>query len=202
MSKPLTIGVDFDNTLVCYDKSVLALAKRNFSVSERFKSKSEVKSYITDFYGNFAWTKFQGELYGPGMEYAEPYENAVDTISELSSLGVKILILSHRSKHPYAGKKYDLHKYAKNWITKNLKFENQNTVKETSAFFFEDKAEKIQAIKDNACDFFLDDLIEIISSKDFPSETTGILFDPEKKNKWSHCISNWKQLKKIVGVLP
>jgi phosphoglycolate phosphatase-like HAD superfamily hydrolase len=198
MSNSLTIGIDFDNTLVCYNNSILKLAEQNFSLTNCLTSKVEIKSFIINKHGGSAWTKFQGELYGPGMQYAEPYENAVETISELTSIGAKVLILSHRTKYPYAGERYDLHKYAKAWIRENLKLKEKNVLDETSAFFFENKAEKIKAIEDNACDFFLDDLVEIIGSKDFPVRTRGILFDNEKKNIWSPSISNWNQLKTTI----
>lgn len=194
-SNPLIIGIDFDNTLVCYNKSIFTLAKKFFAVSDELNTKSKIKEYITDSYGNLAWTKFQGELYGPGMQFAEPYENAVKTLSDLSSSGIKLLILSHRTKYPYAGQKYNLHEFAKNWIAENLKFNGKNILEDSSIFFFEEKKEKIKAIKDNACDFFLDDLTEIIRDSDFPERTEGILFDPYKKNTWFPSINNWEQLK-------
>ena len=99
-SNPLIIGIDFDNTLVCYNKSIFHISKKIFAVSDELNTKSKIKEYITDSYGNLAWTKFQGELYGPGMQFAEPYENAVKTLSDLSSSGIKPINIKSQNKIP------------------------------------------------------------------------------------------------------
>ena len=62
MSESLTIGIDFDNTLVCYNKSIVKLAEKIFGLTLSSSSKGEIKSFVKNEYGDSAWTKFQGEL--------------------------------------------------------------------------------------------------------------------------------------------
>ena len=61
-----------------------------------------------------------GELYGPGMSYAEPFEHSVETMQVLKTAGYSLCIVSHRSFTPYAGPAYDLHAAARAWIDENL----------------------------------------------------------------------------------
>ena len=44
--------------------------------------------------------KVSGELYGPGMQFAEPYENAVKTLSDLSSKWYKAINIKSQNKIP------------------------------------------------------------------------------------------------------
>ena len=199
MSCPVTIGLDFDNTIVCYDKAIRELAKKHFDLPARVKTKTEIKTYISNLHGNLAWTKFQGELYGPGMHFAEPYAGSIETIFKLSLSGFRILILSHRSRYPYAGYKYDLHEYAVKWLDQKLRYQGNMVIKKDSIFFFETKLEKILAITEQGCDYFLDDLPEIINNENFPKNTTGFLFDPNKTFTIKDgCINNWLDLTRIL----
>lgn len=199
MSCLVTIGLDFDNTIVCYDDAIRELAKKHFDLPATITTKNEIKTYISNLHGNLTWTEFQGELYGPGMQFAEPYVGAIETIVKLSLSGFRVLILSHRSRYPYAGKKYDLHKYAVKWLDQNLRYQGNMVINKDSIFFFETKMEKILAIKEQGCNYFLDDLPEIINNEQFPKHVKGLLFDPNKTFTIKDgCISNWLDLTQIL----
>ncbi len=65
-------------------------------------------------------------------------------------------------------------------INKNLFFENT-------------KEKKIARIKNQECDFFIDDLEKVLSDKKFPNDTEGLFFN-EKRNKNFKNFSNWNEL--------
>ena len=195
----IVVGLDFDNTIVCYAESVAKLANKYFDLPKNIKTKADIKKLVQAKYGNLVWTKFQGELYGPGMNYAQPYDGSINAILKLSSNGVKVLILSHRSRYPYAGVNHDLHKYARTWLNNNMQVNGKIIIEKDDIFFFETKKEKISAISSYNCDYFLDDLPEIIDDIGFPDTTKGYLFDPGNNCKArKHLITHWSELVKVV----
>jgi len=111
------------------------------------------------------------------MAYAEPFEQALETMQALRDMGHSLCIVSHRSLRPYAGPVYDLHAAARAWVDEWLA--NSGLIANEMAHFHETRGEKIAAIRDLGCDAFLDDLPEVLEDERFPSACWAILFDPE-----------------------
>ena len=117
----MLIGLDFDNTLVCYDEAIIRLADKLLKLPPDLpRTKLAIRDYLREANREHEWTVFQGELYGPGMSYAEPFEHSVETMQILKTAGYSLCIVSHRSFTPYAGPAYDLHAAARAWIDENL----------------------------------------------------------------------------------
>ena len=76
----------------------------------------------------------------------------------------------------------------------------KNILKKIDINFITTKEEKIKKIIDKNCNFFLDDLISIISEISASSVCCCILFDPEKlnENKQIFSISNWNELENEI----
>lgn len=191
----MIIGLDLDNTIVCYDRAIEALAEGFLRIPKSLpKTKTHIRDYLRDAGRESDWTRFQGELYGPGMIHAELFDHVIDVLNELENLGHEIRVISHRTRFPYLGERHDLHQFACTWISARIpKISAQVT-------FHEAKAEKVNAIAEAACDFFLDDLPQILTDSRFPASTIGILFSPQGENsEWSgKKISSWQELTKLV----
>ena len=179
----MIIGIDFDNTITNYDSAIekLSLAIKDFP-KDRKRNKQEVKLHLIKTQSEEAWTKFQGELYGPGMIYAKPQPGSIEIMRKLQLMEHKLIIISHRSKSPYLGPAYDLHKFAKDWIEKNLKNaglfnEKQNSESSSNIHFLETKSEKARKIATEKCEVFIDDLEEIFRLPEFPKRIKKILFN-------------------------
>jgi hypothetical protein len=146
------------------------------------------------------WTAFQGELYGPGMRYAQAYEGAIETMLELSALSHELFIVSHRSKKPYAGPPHDLHAAARAWLKETV--QTQGLFTNDQVFFLESRDEKVQMIKELDCNIFLDDLPEVLEAIEFPMTTRGILFAPDGSNEKIFTkyttISRWTSLPALI----
>ena len=193
----ITIGLDFDNTIVSYDMAIKKLADEKFGIRNSNLTKNDLKKQLIQKFGEDEWTKFQGYLYGPGMEHAIPYKGSVEVIEKLHFSGkYKLLVISHRTTVPFLGEKYALHTYARNWIKQHTSLEE--ILGQEAINFFDTKEKKIRAIAENNCDFFLDDLPEILTHNLFPKFTTGILFEPVVSNEYSLRISNWSDLVRFV----
>jgi len=201
----LIIGLDFDNTIVCYDQ---AIVKLSHSVNDLPLSISRTKLGLRDHLraaGREAeWIAFQGILYGPGMEHAEPFEGALETMHKMVADGHRLVIISHRSRHPYAGPPHDLHAAARTWVAQRLQSLGLFSTalnNATAVNFLETRDEKIEMIGKLECDLFVDDLPEVLDDIGFPADTKRLLFDPTEEHNASsnhNRISSWKQLPSFI----
>lgn len=200
----MRIGLDFDNTIACYDAAIATLSEQIFVLPNSVpRTKLGVRDHLRAQNREAEWTAFQGELYGPGMRYAKAYEGAIETMLQLSTLGHEMFIVSHRSKRPYAGPPYDLHASARDWLKKVV--QSHGLFSNDQIFFMESRDEKVRMIKDLDCEVFLDDLPEVLGSDEFPIMTRGILFSPdgliEKTPTQFTTISQWKNLPTLLETI-
>jgi hypothetical protein len=191
----MIIGLDFDNTIVCYDRAVAALAEQKLDLPrEVSRTKLGIRDHLRSIGQEDVWTRFQGELYGPGMSHAAPFPHVVDTLGALKGAGHRLVVISHRTRFPYLGEQYDLHHFANAWLRIHL----PSVL--SSVAFHESKADKISDIRRVGCDLFLDDLPEILSDSNFPQSTLGVLFSPTReRGDWSGAsVTSWSTLTQVV----
>ncbi len=197
----MRIGFDFDNTIACYDNAIKILATKRFDLPESLSlDKASLKGYLLNQGKVDQWTEFQGELYAPGMRYATVFVGVVNTIKELAKSQHELFIVSHRTKYPYAGPPYDLHKSAGDWIESTLGANGLLDTFGKNVFFLETLDEKIQKISELSCSIFVDDLASVLEHKSFPSSTLGLLFDPSRtsfENKHETVIE-WNEILAVV----
>ena len=176
----MRIGIDFDNTIVSYDALFYKVAvNKGLVPSDLPKSKLAVRDYLRKINNEPVWTELQGYVYGARMGDAAAYPLVIEFFKFARDKGISIAIVSHKTKHPFMGPKYDLHKAARGWISDTLMDGNSNLVDSENIFFELTKEEKIARIADICCDYFIDDLPEILSMPGFPKNLKRILFDPE-----------------------
>jgi len=190
----MKIGLDLDNTISCYSEAIDILSKEHLELpSSVVRTKKAVREYLKFEGKEEIWVDFQGILYGPGMKYAKPYPGCIDVIRKLENSGFVVCIISHRSRYPYGKTKYDLHGYAREWVTTNLLSEGLLSRSEEpdsttrAVTFYTEKDEKVKAIKAAGCNIFLDDLPSILSHPLFPSTTIPFLFRPIEEVEGSSC---------------
>jgi hypothetical protein len=192
----MLIGLDFDNTIVNYSDAIARLGKERFELPKDLPvNKDTLRDFLRSESREGEWTEFQGELYGPGLRYAEPYPGAIESMRDLIASGHRLVIISHRTKLPYAGHPYELRASAMEWVTARLS--SQGLFSEDAVYFLETRADKIEMIASWNCEVFVDDLPEVLSDPNFPKSTKGILFDPDdlKSNSQTKCkIRSWKEL--------
>jgi hypothetical protein len=202
----MLIGLDFDNTIVCYNEAIALLAEELFELpAEVPRTKLGLRNYLRGAGREPEWTAFQGELYGPGMRYAEPFDGAIATMQQLLAEGHELVIISHRSRRPYAGEPHDLHAAARNWVAERLKSTGLFAEANGRMNFLETRQEKVARIAELACQAFLDDLPEVLGDSAFPVSTAGILFDPSGGSATPEChhrISAWPELGEMLATLP
>ena len=62
----MLIGLDFDNTIVCYDNAIRVLSQQIPNIPPDIsRTKIGLRNYLREENRELEWTQFQGELYGP-----------------------------------------------------------------------------------------------------------------------------------------
>jgi hypothetical protein len=172
------IGLDLDNTIVCYDRCFHVLAsERNSMPSDVLMQKYAVRQFFREAGRESEWTLLQGIAYGAGMGRADAFEGALDFVKAALERGKKVKIISHRTKYPIVGDKTDLHQAAMEWL-KGTGFVGPGALAAEDVFFETSKERKMSRIQSEGCRVFLDDLPEILESPLFPENVEGWLFAP------------------------
>ena len=191
----MIVGIDFDNTLVCYDTIFWKIAREQGVIPPLLpKLKDEVRGHLRFSGAEDLWTELQGIVYGKRIIEADPFPGAIDFITNAKKRGHKIAIISHRTKHPVIGEKTDLHAAARLWLA-------SKGLEQVPAFFETTRALKISRINALSCAVFLDDLIEVFEEPDFPASTRKILFDPY--SRYSGALSrvgSWTEFGSSAGL--
>jgi len=198
----MIVGLDFDNTIVCYDSLFHKVSVEQGLISQDFPiNKIKIRDHLRSINKEDVWTEMQGYVYGYRMQEAEAFPFLLEFIDNLIENGHQIVVISHKTKYPFIGEKYDLHKAAKFWLYKNLitnKGNSQFTL--NNCFFEKTKDQKVLKITEQDCDLYIDDLPEILENPLFPEKCLRILFDPENnyykktfekiiiKNSWDQII--------------
>src|SRR5262245_29862097 len=106
----MRIGVDFDNTIVNYDSVFHRVAVEQDLVPPTVApTKLAVRDWFRGAGKEDVWTQLQGYVYGPRMNDAEAYQGAFSFLSWARDSGIPVSIISHKTKHPFMGPRYDLH---------------------------------------------------------------------------------------------
>lgn len=176
----MRIGIDFDNTIVSYDALFHKVAREAGLVPETVAAtKVAVRDYLREIDREDDWTEMQGYVYGGRMAEASAYPDAFAVMRAARRQGHELFIVSHKTKHPFRGKPYDLHQAARNWVESEMQDVEGTLIAPTQVFFEVTKEEKLARAGLLGCDCFIDDLPEILLSPHFPRGVTPLLFDPD-----------------------
>jgi hypothetical protein len=180
----MILGIDFDNTIVCYDRAFYRCAlSKGLIPPSIIPAKNEIRNYLKKNGQEEEWIELQGLVYGACMHEAEPFPGVIDFFKKCPHLGITVYIISHKTQSPYRGTKYDLHKATYEWIKNQNFFSEGNASLSDNVFLELTKEEKIQRIKKQKCTHFIDDLPEFLSEPTFPADVQRILFDPHQLHK-------------------
>lgn len=176
----MKVGIDFDNTLVSYESVFHKVAlEKGYIDAGVSKSKLAVRENLRARDMEDVWTELQGYVYGACMDQADIFPCVIETLSWARENSVEVAIVSHKTRFPYLGPAYDLHRAAGEWIEKTLRDADGPLVCPEHLYFREAVDEKIACIAEIGCDVFIDDLPEILLAPTFPTAARRYLFDPD-----------------------
>jgi hypothetical protein len=179
----MRIGIDFDNTIACYDGVFHAAAlEKGLIPADLSRDKNSVRDHLNGSGRKDDFTELQGYVYGSRMELVSPYPGFAEFVAAASGTGHTLFIVSHKTKHPILGPRHDMHAAARAFLAaRRLMGANLNQINPTSVFFELTKEEKVARAAELRCEIFIDDLPEILAMPGFPSGMRRILFDPQSQ---------------------
>ncbi|MBM3208385.1 MAG: haloacid dehalogenase-like hydrolase [Chlamydiae bacterium] len=187
------IGIDFDNTIVCYDDVFYqAAAEKDLVPKDLPRHKSAVRDYLRSKNQENLWTELQGYIYGSRMDLASTFAGLHDFLTFCKKNNYTLNIISHKTLYPFMGPKYNLHESASNWLKKQPFFDLFDSI-----FFETTLDKKIERIHLLECDYFIDDLPELLTENKFSNKIKRILFDSSDCAKNDPCytrLNSWKQI--------
>jgi len=196
----MRIGFDFDNTIVSYDALFYRVAvEQSLVPADLPQTKLAVRDYLRKAGNEDAWTEMQGYVYGARMDDAVAYPDAIEFMRYARACGISMAIVSHKTKHPFMGPKYDLHEAARAWVESFLVDEEGLLIAPDQVFFEVTKEDKVARIADAGCDYFVDDLPEILRMPGFPPRAARILFDPENHHDGDGVeekLGSWQEIRR------
>lgn len=198
----MLIGIDFDNTIVSYDRLFHRIALEKQLIPATLPAnKGQVRDHLRQADQEDIWTSMQGEVYGNRMTEAEAFVGALDFFRFCKAHLIQTCIISHKTKTPYAGPPYDLHAAARDWLTQQAFFDPKGIGLPPERAYFElTKQAKLERIASAGCHYFIDDLPEILGEPTFPPGVHKILFDPAQlypdAEHYTRCI-DWQEIQDI-----
>jgi hypothetical protein len=195
----MRIGVDFDNTIVCYDEVFHRAAVTQQLVPAGVpKTKAAVRDHLRRSGQEDRWVELQGYAYGPGMRHATPFPGVIDFFAACAARDITAYIISHRTRYPFRGPRYDLHAAAQQWLARHGFYEGDSHGLSPEQVHFElSKEDKLRRIARVGCDRFVDDLPEFLAEPGFPIRVERVLFDPEQTHdaadRWLR-VTSWRDL--------
>lgn len=174
------VGVDLDNTIICYDGLFHRLALERGLVPPDFQpSKKLIRDRVRELPdGDIEWQKLQAEAYGPRIGEASVFQGVRDFFVTASARGVRALIISHKTRSAsYGDPKISLREAALEFLGAQGMLDCLRD-QEADVFFAETRQEKCRRVETLCCDTFIDDLLETFQEPEFPRHTERLLFDP------------------------
>lgn len=191
----MLIGIDLDNTIVCYDRVFSLLAAESGLPGDICAAgKTAIRDSLRQQGREDEWTVMQGKAYGSRMGEAQPFSGALEFFRLAGVRGCGLCIVSHRTKQPFLGEACDLHASAKDWLRKHgVDLAARVFLEETAA----GKAERIGSL---GCDVFIDDLPEFLGRPDFPARTRRLHFNPAgvRDSGALEVVTNWSEIGRLL----
>ena len=195
------IGIDFDNTIVSYDRLMYdtAVGRGLIPPSTRMNKKDirdAIRHQTQD--GEDQWTRLQAVVYGPLMPSAQIIEGVREFLLASRRLGIRTYIISHKTEYA----KFDetgtnMRAASLDWMRQAGFFDPDGIGLEPEKIHFgATRDEKIAHIVRLGCTLFIDDLEEIFLDEKFPAKIDKILFSVTGERhpdlEGVHLFQDWK----------
>ena len=199
----MIVGIDFDNTIVCYDRLFYEAAiEREMIPVDTLAAKTAVRDFLRTAGREEAWTELQGLVYGHEIQRAKPFDGVAAFLARCRDEHVAVNVISHRTRWPFAGAAIDMHQAARDWLVAQHWFtDTVGGLDPERVFFEETKADKLARIAAAGCDVFIDDLPELLAAPDFPGGIERLLFDPHATSLSGPCfkrVGSWQELTELL----
>src|SRR5215510_9369504 len=102
----MRIGIDFDNTIACYDGVFhKAAVERGLVPVDLPSDKTSVRDHLRRAGREPDWTELQGYVYGSRMDLVACYPGFSDFARNAVRAGHELIVISHKTRYPYLGER-------------------------------------------------------------------------------------------------
>jgi hypothetical protein len=177
----MRIGIDLDNTLICYDRAFVLVAKEEGLLPPDFAGgKLAVKARLLEARPDgYLWERLQGLVYGRRIEHASLFEG-VERFLALCWVrpAVSVVIVSHKTELAHHDpQRTNLRSAALGWLDARGFFAESGFGLDRREVYFEaTRDEKVARVTATGCDVFVDDLPEVLLHPGMPAACRKILF--------------------------
>lgn len=190
----MRIGIDFDNTIICYDEVFCKLAKQFRFLPEDWRgTKQQVRDTLQQLPdGDLLWQRLQGKAYGEYIHHAKLFDGFIEFIRTCNKHSdIELFIVSHKTEFGHFDEKcVPLRQASREWLRQQGFFGLESPrIPEQHVYFETTRDEKIARIDLLQCTHFIDDLPEVLNSPLFPKHIKSFLFSETLDwNKIRHAI--------------
>ncbi|HXW23527.1 MAG TPA: hypothetical protein VEK73_02180 [Xanthobacteraceae bacterium] len=198
----MRIGVDFDNTLVFYDRAFATVGQETGLLPADFTGgKDAAKRLLCRARPDgYLWERLQGLVYGRRIDQAQLYAGAAEFLRRCRDLGDwQVYVISHKTVLAHHDPlQTNLRDSALGWMTRQGFFDERGFGLDPGRVFFEDTRDaKVRRIGVLDCRIFVDDLPEVLGHADMPAACRKILFGA-KQNGAFECAADWTEVSAAV----
>lgn len=175
----MLIGIDFDNTIACYDEGFLCVAHEMELVPANFHGgKKAVRDAVRNGAGgDIAWQMLQARLYGRDIGRARLTDGVTMLLERARLRNIPVVVISHKTQFSPFDAATDLLLAAKAWMEANGLFDPAGMgVRPENVFFEATRQDKLRRIASLGCTHFIDDLDEVFHEPDFPDGVRSYLY--------------------------
>jgi len=202
----MRIGLDFDNTLACYDKVFQFIARDMRLVPDNWSGgKAEIRGVMrARSQGELHWQRLQGQAYGKHMNLAALFPGVANFLLRLKARKDEVFIISHKTEFGHQDpEKVPLRREALQWMRAHRFFDSAGFgLSEQNVFFESTREGKVRKIAELKCDLFVDDLWEVFAEAEFPKNVKKILFgadfEDQKSEVFGLASRSWRDIARHV----
>lgn len=198
------IGIDFDNTIVSYDRVLVTAAAERGLLPAGFRGdKQAVRDAIRLLPdGERCWQQLQGFVYGSGIVGAAMFVGVDAFLRRCRLAGHEVFIVSHKTVHGHFDPaRVDLREAALGWMARNgILGAERDGVPVEHVHFESTRSDKVRRVARLGCTLFIDDLAEVLDDPEFPP-IERILFSTRQVAPSHHryrVCGSWAQIEAQV----
>lgn len=196
----MRIGIDFDNTIILYDKLFHNLALESGLIDQSVPvNKRAVRDAVrAGPRGDIGWQELQAKAYGDYINRAEIAPGFKSFIEKGRAKGFEFFVVSHKTAvSNLTGGGPSLRQAALDWMDAQGFFDPNGLDFKRDNIFFEDvRTKKIERISNLGCSVFIDDLLEVFEERAFPKGVTKVIFtsDDLTDSKDLRVCKSWAEI--------
>lgn len=194
----MRIGLDLDNTLICYDRAFLQVGKDEGLLPQSFDgNKPAIKrALLAERPDGLLWETLQGLVYGRRIDAANLFDGVEDFLALCRERGAEVVVISHKTELAHHDPSTNLRQAALGWMESRGLFEAAG-LERCNVHFEATREGKVRRIGALGCAMFVDDLADVLTDGGMPASCRKILFGSDPHDGLEHY-PTWRDVSNAI----